>query len=113
MKSGIFIFALTSLLSITASASQKTEVIARGSAVYQANCEACHGIGIGRNGTAALERKYLGTLPAVLTDRRDLTPEFVKVIVRNGISFMPRFRKTEISDQDLAALGRYLSKRAK
>jgi hypothetical protein len=31
--------------------------------------------------------------------------------VRNGVSIMPFFRKTEISDADLDAIGRYLTRR--
>jgi hypothetical protein len=37
-------------------------------------------------------------------------PEFVKVIVRQGVSFMPQFRKTEISDAELEALAAYLAR---
>jgi mono/diheme cytochrome c family protein len=32
--------------------------------------------------------------------------------VRRGVSVMPPFRKTEISDEDLNALAAYLSKRS-
>jgi (+)-pinoresinol hydroxylase len=35
---------------------------------------------------------------------------FVKTIVRQGVSFMPQFRKTEISDADLDALAVYLAR---
>jgi mono/diheme cytochrome c family protein len=34
----------------------------------------------------------------------------VKVLVRHGISVMPQFRKTEISDQELDALAAYLAR---
>ena len=37
-------------------------------------------------------------------------PDFVKVIVRQGVSVMPQFRKTEISDADLEALAAYLAR---
>ncbi|RPI60853.1 MAG: cytochrome c, partial [Lysobacterales bacterium] len=42
--------------------------------------------------------------------RTDLVPDFVKAIVRQGVSFMPQFRKTEISDADLEALAAYLAR---
>jgi mono/diheme cytochrome c family protein len=32
------------------------------------------------------------------------------VVVRNGVSFMPSFRKTEISDADLALVAAYLAR---
>jgi len=90
---------------------------ARGKQVYEYNCIACHGSGPGfppfpeLAGTGALRMKYQGTsTPAILTERTDLTPEFVEVFVRNGISVMPFFRKTEINDADLSALGAYLSR---
>ena len=34
--------------------------------------------------------------------------EMIETAVRNGVSFMPRFRKTEISNADLAAIVAYL-----
>jgi hypothetical protein len=49
-------------------------------------------------------------VPAVLDQRSDLVPEFIEVIVRQGISFMPQFRKTEVSDADLQALTAYLTR---
>jgi hypothetical protein len=57
----------------------------------------------------ALQRKYQGSLPAVLEQRTDLAPLYVTVAVRNGVSFMPSFRKTEISDADLALVAAYLA----
>ena len=38
-----------------------------------------------------------------------MTPEFIATFVRNGVKSMPTFRKTEISDEDLELLGRYLA----
>jgi hypothetical protein len=57
----------------------------------------------------ALERKYGGKLPAVLQQRSDLRPNYVKLVVRRGMSFMPSFRKTEISDAELTLLAAYLA----
>ncbi|MNG32292.1 hypothetical protein D3C84_1182670 [compost metagenome] len=59
----------------------------------------------------ALRVKYEDKIPAVLEERTDLTPEFVAYIVRNGANTMPFFRKTEISDKELAAMGMYLSRK--
>lgn len=91
--------------------------VARGKQVYEYNCLACHGSGPGfppfpeLAGTGALRMKYAGTnTPALLTERTDLTPELVEVFVRHGISVMPFYRRTEISDADLSALGAYLSR---
>ena len=59
-------------------------------------------------GTQALQVKYDGSLPAVLLERPGLTAEYIGAIVRTGISVMPPFRKTEITDAELAALSEYV-----
>ena len=89
--------------------------IENGRAVYDAWCAPCHGTGPGLPGfgalpgTQQLEIKYRDSdIPAVLAERTDLVPEFIEVTVRQGVSFMPQFRKTEISDEQLAALTAYL-----
>jgi mono/diheme cytochrome c family protein len=92
--------------------SQSTLAQDRGRVVYEHWCQACHGAGPDKPGTAALQAKYKGSVPALLEQRNDLTAEVVKVFVRRGVSVMPPFRKTEIPDDDLNALASYLSKRA-
>lgn len=84
--------------------------IASGKMLYQQWCIACHGIGPGHPGTQALDFRYKGAMPAALEDRIDLTPDFVKIFVRKGISVMPFFRKTEINDLELTDIGAYLSR---
>jgi (+)-pinoresinol hydroxylase len=90
---------------------------AQGKQVYDYWCLPCHGPGLGLPGfnelpgTQQLRIKYRDTaISPLLEDRTDLVPEFVKVIVRQGVSFMPQFRKTEISDADLDALAAYLAR---
>jgi mono/diheme cytochrome c family protein len=85
--------------------------IRRGDEVYQYWCATCHGAGPGHPGTAALMAKYKGARPAVLEERTDLTPQSVRFFVRNGVSIMPFFRKTEVSDADLDAIAAYLTRR--
>lgn len=77
-----------------------------GREIYQKSCTPCHGAGLGKPGTAAAAAH--GAKPAVLEQRTDLTPKMIETAVRNGINFMPRFRKTEISNADLAAIVAYL-----
>jgi mono/diheme cytochrome c family protein len=95
---------------------------ARGKEVFHNLCSACHGadiknsssgIGATMPGTDALAAKYKGAKPAPLEERTDLTPEFIKTFVRNGVSVMPFFRKTELSDADLEALSAYLTRNNK
>lgn len=85
----------------------------RGYVQYQEYCAVCHGSGVGKPGTIALQQKYKGAKPALLADRTDLTAPLIKTYVRNGISVMPFFRKTEISDADLDAIAAYLTRNSK
>ena len=82
----------------------------RGAAVFNNWCRACHGKDV-RNapGTISLQFKYQGKTPAALEDRRDLTPQAVRLYVRKGVATMPFARKTEVSDADLDALTTYLT----
>ena len=84
-----------------------------GRVVYDKWCAPCHDPGINHPGTHALMAKYQGTKPAVLLERTDLPADVVKHFVRHGISVMPQFRKTEITDAELDALAAYLSRNTK
>jgi (+)-pinoresinol hydroxylase len=79
----------------------------RGRQVYQKWCTPCHGTGLGKPGTNAAAAH--GVKPAVLEQRTDVTPKMIETAVRTGVYFMPRFRKTEISTTDLAAIIDYLA----
>jgi mono/diheme cytochrome c family protein len=82
---------------------------ARGQEVFNHWCAPCHAPGPGHPGTQSLQIKYNGELPAVLEEREDLSPDAVKLFVRQGVMSMAPFRKTEISDPDLDALAAYVS----
>ena len=84
---------------------------ADGKPVYEKWCALCHAAGPGHPGTTALAALYKGSKPAALEERTDLTPLVVKQFVRKGVSVMPFFRKTEISDGELDALAAYLSRK--
>ena len=94
-------------------------LLKRGQQVFRTRCLICHGEipadvvpgGLPpMPGTRALQARYQGAKPAVLEQRSDLTPEFVRAIVRNGINSMPFFRPTEVTNAELDALGAYLSR---
>lgn len=84
--------------------------VTAGDAVFQKWCAPCHGRGPDKPGTTALQALYKGAKPAELEDRTDMTPEYIKTYVRHGVSIMPPFRKTEVSDADLAVLTAYLTR---
>ena len=80
-----------------------------GEAVWKRWCVHCHSTGRGNPGTDSLQVKYKGAKPAALLDRTDLTPEFIKLSLRQGVLSMPAFRKTEITDAELGALATWLA----
>jgi len=86
-------------------------IIQKGEKVFDYWCATCHGANL--PGTVALQAKYKGAKPALLSERTDLTPPVTKTFVRKGVSVMPFFRKTEISDADLDALAAYLARNNK
>jgi mono/diheme cytochrome c family protein len=92
------------------SATEPSDPYAAGRAVYTKWCAPCHDPGVIHPGTNALTVKYQGVKSGVLLEWKDLPPEMVRHLVRNGISVMPQFRKTEISDADLDALAKFLSR---
>ena len=73
------------------------------------DCAPCHAPGPGHPGTQSLQLKYAGKLPPALLDRTDLAPQAVAVFVRQGVLLMAPFRKTEITDAELAALSAYVA----
>jgi mono/diheme cytochrome c family protein len=101
------------LLAFTVAATASTAVAApensAGQQVFSQWCSSCHSPGPRQPGTMALAAKYGGEKPAALEMRQDLTAPLVKYFVRHGVSVMPSFRQTEITDADLDALSAYLS----
>ena len=94
---------------LAAEAAAQEASVARGNEVFQYWCAPCHAPGPRHPGTQALEALYKGAKPAALEQRTDLIPELTRSFVRTGVSVMPPFRKTEISDADLAAPAAYLA----
>jgi mono/diheme cytochrome c family protein len=92
----------------------------RGQAVFHQRCGACHGplpdeifgppFLPAMPGTVALQARYQGAVPAALEERTNLTTEFIRTVVRQGLPAMPFFRPTEVSNDDLEALVAYLTR---
>jgi (+)-pinoresinol hydroxylase len=87
--------------------------VAQGEVVYEHWCAPCHAPGPGHPGTQSLQMKYGGKVPAVLLERTDLAPRTVATFVRQGVLLMAPFRKTEITDAQLAALSAYVARNFK
>jgi mono/diheme cytochrome c family protein len=91
---------------------QTTASKENGRAVFNQWCIHCHGE-MDRGplpGTFSLGIKYEGALPALLEERTDLAPEFIRIVVRGGLFGMPITRKTEVSDSDLEDIIAYLTR---
>jgi (+)-pinoresinol hydroxylase len=82
-----------------------------GYVLFQQACSVCHGSGPGKPGTRALRAKYQGKEPPLLEQRRDLNADYVRYTVRHGVSVMPPFRKTELSDAEVDAIAAYLTRK--
>ena len=79
-----------------------------GKEVFDHYCNYCHGSGDGP-GTMQL-RRTRGRDKALLTERTDLTPEYIKFIVRHGLRSMPPFVPSDLTDAKLEALTGFLVK---
>jgi mono/diheme cytochrome c family protein len=110
---GVFVLVMGATLIPTAAfAAHVPQRYAAGQVVYEYWCAACHDPGITHPGTHALMVKYPGggRATGVITEWTDLPATYVSYMVRHGMSVMPQFRKTEITDGELAALAAYLSR---
>lgn len=119
MRACILLAVCGLLASATAFSQDRAAQVAEGKKLYEYWCATCHGPGIGNPGSQylpgeqALRAKYKGAVPGLLHERTDLTPEFVKLFVRQGITIMPFFRTTEISDKQLDEIAAYLTRNSK
>jgi mono/diheme cytochrome c family protein len=106
-------------LGVSSLSAQDAAVLERGKTVFQHYCAPCHADGRGDDGapmlpgTHALHLKYRGEKPGLLEQRTDLPVELIEAIVRNGVASMPPFRKTEVTDEDIAAIAAYLAASAR
>jgi (+)-pinoresinol hydroxylase len=79
-----------------------------GKAIFDHNCAACHAAGPGHPGTQRLAEAR-GANRAVLEQRTDLDPVYIRMVVRKGLIEMPPWRAVEIDDAALEQLVRYLT----
>lgn len=111
--------ALVLVLAVTQGtrAQQGDETIARGAELYVAKCSFCHdavpeGTALAAlPGVASLQLKYGGERSPYIRERPDLANAAVLgSFLRNGAGSMPPFRKTEISDADIASIAAYFAR---
>jgi mono/diheme cytochrome c family protein len=111
---GALVFTLVMLrIGLVQGATAPKDKLAHGLEVFEAWCAPCHAPVTGTErlaGTSTLEMIYKGAKPSALEQRTDLTAQEVAYYVRHGDNAMPWFRKTELSDEDLAAVSAYLTR---
>lgn len=79
---------------------------ADGQKVFDAWCQPCHGES--GPGTYMLAKR-LGADQSRLEKRDDLTAEYIRFVVRNGLNGMLAFRKSEVTESELDAVIGYLT----
>lgn len=112
MRAGILIMATVPLLAAAAAcmaAPKAKPAQVSGRDVYDRNCAACHDDHAQAPGTIALATRDGNPAQAALTARDNLDPTMVAFVVRHGINAMPPFRKSQITDAELAAMSAWLA----
>jgi mono/diheme cytochrome c family protein len=79
-----------------------------GKTIFDHKCAVCHAADPGHSGTQRLAQAR-GDDRAVLEQRTDLQPDYIRMVVRNGLIEMPPWRPVEIDDTALAQLVQYLT----
>lgn len=80
-----------------------------GKEVFDRHCVHCHGTDIDAAGTRQLARTR-GEDKALLTERDDLTAEYVEFVVRHGLKSMPAFVPSDLTEARLKVLTDYLTR---
>ena len=83
-----------------------------GEKLYSNRCGACHLAGGMGTNLLTKQRMTMGEPPAngMLSNRKDLTADYVKTVVRQGKMAMPRLSRVEVTDGELEAIAKYLGK---
>jgi cytochrome c5 len=79
---------------------------------YELRCGYCHLAGGMGTNLLIKQRMVVGEGPemALLANRKDLTPEYVKTVVRQGKNAMPPQTRVDITDAELEAVAAWLGK---
>lgn len=83
-----------------------------GEDLYSNRCGSCHLAGGMGTNLLTKQRMMAGEPPenGLLANRKDLTGDYVKAVVRQGKMAMPRLSRTEVTDPELDAIAAYLGK---
>jgi mono/diheme cytochrome c family protein len=86
-----------------------------GEALFTNRCGACHLAGGMGTNLLTKQRMAAGLPPesGMLANRTDLTPDYVKTVVRQGKMAMPRLSRVDVTDAELDSIAGYLGKAKK
>jgi mono/diheme cytochrome c family protein len=97
---------LLAAVAVAGAANAQSAGGSKGQQVYDAWCQPCHNpAGPGTHMLA----KRLGADHSLIDKRDDLTADYIRYVVRNGLNGMLAFRKTEVTDGELDAVIDYLT----
>lgn len=84
-----------------------------GKLAFEVHCGYCHLTGGMGTNLLTKQRMALGETPdkGLLVNRTDLTPDYVKQVVRQGKNAMPPQTRVDLTDAELDAVAAYLGKR--
>lgn len=87
-------------------------VQSNGEALFSNHCGYCHLPGGMGTNLLIKQRVMAGDPPekGLLTNRTDLTVDYVKSVVRMGKVAMPRLTRVDVTDAELEAIAAYLAK---
>jgi mono/diheme cytochrome c family protein len=78
-----------------------------GEAIFDLHCAGCHDPGTAHAATKQLAL-VRGNDKAIIRQRADLSPDYIKLVVRDGLLEMPPFRPTEINAEELDSVAMYI-----
>jgi mono/diheme cytochrome c family protein len=81
-------------------------------ALFSNRCGSCHLAG-GMGTNLITKQRMMAGEPSetgMLTNRKDLTSDYVKTVVRQGKVAMPRLSRVEVTDPELESIAKYLGK---
>lgn len=83
-----------------------------GKVLFEVHCGYCHLTGGMGTNLLTKQRMAAGEPPemGLLANRKDLTPDYVKQVVRQGKNAMPAQTKVDLTDPELDAVALYLGK---
>lgn len=83
-----------------------------GQSLFEAQCGYCHLAGGMGTNLLTKQQMMAGNPPqkGLLTNREDLSGDYIKTVVRMGKGAMPQQTKVDITDAELDAVAKYLGK---